>query len=82
VVTRQASVGLGSGDGTVRIWDSASGTEVIVVGVHLTGVESVAWSPDGTRVDSASMDGTCRIWDATVSIEDLVATAHRRVHEG
>jgi WD40 repeat protein len=68
-----------SSDRTVRIWDGESGAEIIVVGAHTGGVESVSWSPDGQRVASASQDGTSRVWDATVSIEDLVANAHRRV---
>jgi WD40 repeat protein len=69
----------GSTDRTVRIWDTESGAEIIVVGAHAGAVESVSWSPDGERVASASQDGTSRIWDATISIEDLVANAHGRV---
>jgi WD40 repeat protein len=69
----------GSEDRTVRIWDTESGVEIIVVGAHGKGIEGVSWSPDGRRIASASQDGTARIWDATISIENLVANAHRRV---
>ncbi len=65
-----------SGSGTAE-----SGAEIIVVGAHTEGVESVSWSSDGQRIASASQDGTSRIWDATISIEDLVANAHRRVSQ-
>ncbi|KAF5351488.1 hypothetical protein D9757_013236 [Collybiopsis confluens] len=56
----------GSGDQTIRIWDATTGTQI---GESLEGhdawVQSVAFSPDGTRIVSGSDDQTIRIWDAT-----------------
>jgi WD40 repeat protein len=31
---------------------------------HLGAVYAIAWSPDGSRIATASSDGTARIWDA------------------
>lgn len=31
---------------------------------HTGPVYTVAWSPDGTRIASASQDGTFQVWDA------------------
>ncbi|MBI3242691.1 MAG: protein kinase [Chloroflexi bacterium] len=36
---------------------------------HSSGVSDVAFSPDGTRLATASLDGTAKIWDATTGQE-------------
>ena len=41
---------------------------------HSNKVTSVAWSPDGTHILTASMDGTARIWDATTGENTLTLT--------
>lgn len=40
----------GSEDGTVRVWDARSGSELFVLKRHFGGVSSVSWSPDGRQV--------------------------------
>ncbi|MBC8099850.1 MAG: hypothetical protein H7Y11_10440, partial [Armatimonadetes bacterium] len=49
----------GSIDGTVRIWDAASGNQLQVI---TTGVTStVAWSPDGTKLAYNTASGAITI---------------------
>lgn len=48
-------------DGTVRLWDLASGESRILRG-HTDPVSAVAFSADGKQIVSASADGTMRVW--------------------
>ncbi|KAK6351685.1 hypothetical protein TWF718_004835 [Orbilia javanica] len=52
-------------DGTVRVWDAASGAPLLVLKGHTSYVSAVAFSADNTMLVSASCDCTIRIWDPT-----------------
>ena len=54
----------GSADRTARVWDAASGAELLTVR-HTNLVKSVAFSPDGTRLATGSCDKTVRTTPAT-----------------
>jgi WD40 repeat protein len=54
-----------SKDETVRIWDSKTGKELLVIEGHKGEVFGCAFSPDGTKIVSCSfVDNTVRVWDA------------------
>ncbi|KAF8058632.1 WD40-repeat-containing domain protein [Lyophyllum atratum] len=55
----------GSGDETVRVWDSARYKHVATLAGHSSYVTSVAMSFDGSRIVSGSGDQTVRLWDAS-----------------
>src|SRR5215472_16996191 len=63
-------------DGTARVWDAATGLELMVLRGHDNFVASAAFSRDGSRIVSASSDGTARIWDAATGKEIAVLRGH------
>ena len=53
----------GDGDPTVRLWDVATGKELLCLQGHQLGVYGVAFLPGGKKAVSGSHDGTIRLWD-------------------
>lgn len=47
-----------------------------ILSAHSAFVTDVAWSPDGTRIATASRDGTVKIWNASSWTEMLTINAH------
>ena len=49
----------------MKVWDAQSGQELLTLDGHISGVNGVAFSPDGHRLASGAADGTVKIGDAT-----------------
>jgi Tol biopolymer transport system component len=65
-----------SDDKTARIWDAATGRQVVSLTGHGDRVWFAAFSPDDSRVVTASYDKSVRIWDAVRGLQLAVLLGH------
>jgi WD40 repeat protein len=64
-------------DGTVRVWDAATGREMLTLRVPVIGgFYGVAFSPDGAQLAAAGQDGVVRVWDAVTGRITLNLKGH------
>jgi len=56
-------VASGSGDKTIKIWNTNTGQCVSTLTGHSSAVRAVSWSPDGSMLASGSDDYTIKLWD-------------------
>ena len=59
-----------------RLWNAASGQQIAVLKGHTGIVLNAAFSPNGTRIVTASEDNTARLWNAFDGKEIAVLEGH------
>jgi WD40 repeat protein len=59
----------GSGDMTIRKWQSIDGKELVVLRGHTSYIRSICLSPDERHLVSASQDCSVRIWDLKTNVQ-------------
>lgn len=69
-------VATASVDKTARVWDVATGRELVRLTGHTEEVNAAVFSPDGTRIATASDDHTAKLWDAATGREILTLRGH------
>ena len=72
------SLATGSSDGTVKLWDLATGRVIRTIGGPTAGVLSVAFSPDGRMLAT----GTGGAWDTAIKIWDVESGRELRTFAG
>ncbi len=65
-----------SADGTARVWDAQTGSEVRILAGHQDEVNAVAFSPAGNHIATASADGIVRLWNVANESEAIVLAGH------
>jgi WD40 repeat protein/energy-coupling factor transporter ATP-binding protein EcfA2 len=68
-----------SGSQVVEVWDAVSGNRLVALPGHTATVTDVAFSPDGSRLATATEDGTVRVWDPDGGDELVVLPGHDAV---
>jgi WD40 repeat protein len=58
-------------DGTGRIWDAATGEELVSLTGQAHEVWKIQWSRSGERIFTYGRDPTIRVWDAVTGAELL-----------
>src|SRR5262249_31455479 len=62
-------------DGTVAIWDPATGTHIRTLG-NISPVKRIRWSPDGRRVAALATAGNVSVWDVRGSMVREIPKGH------
>src|SRR5262249_27429211 len=66
-----------SADKTVKLWDAATGTELLTLRIHVAKVTGVAFSPDGKLLATCGEDKRIIIYDGTPKAADQPGAARR-----
>jgi WD40 repeat protein/serine/threonine protein kinase len=71
-------------DRTIRIWDATplrgnEEREVLTFQEHNDEIRSVAFSPDGQRIASASQDGPVKVWDSATGKMNFTFSDYTRI---
>jgi len=66
----------GSNDQTAKVWDAASGRELLTLTGHTDIIRSVAFSLDGQRIVTCSGDRTAKVWETASGRQLLTLTGH------
>ena len=71
-------ISAGRYDNTIKVFDVATGTDLMTLCGHNGRVWSVAFSPDGKQIVSGSFDRTVRVWDAVTGDELMILRGHEK----
>lgn len=63
-------------DGTLKVWETKTGSERLTLNGHTDAVNACVFSPDGSFIVSASNDRTLKVWDAKSGAELRTLAGH------
>ena len=68
----------GSKDKTVRLWDTFTNDELVILRKHTGQTNALAFSPDGKMLASGSTDKTVQLWDTVTGAHLATLTEHTK----
>ena len=66
---------------TVKVWDAATGQELLTLNGHRESVNSLAFSPDGMWLATAGSDETVKVWNAATGQELFTLQGQDRLYQ-
>ena len=60
----------------IKLWDATTHTNIATLEGHERGINSLAFSPDGTILASGASDGTVKLWDVTTHTNIATLEGH------
>jgi len=63
-------------DRIARVWDTVSGRQIAILHGHEGPLSHTAFSPDGTRILTASFDSTARVWNSVNGVQIAALVGH------
>jgi WD40 repeat protein/serine/threonine protein kinase len=70
----------GGDDGNARVFDVATGRQLVALSGNTDKIFDIAFSPDGTKLATAGYDGTLRVY--VLPVDELVEIARSRLTRG
>ncbi len=64
------------------LWDASTGRQLQLLAGHTGAVQTLAFSPDETRLATASEDHTAKVWDLRTGRELLTLSGHTDIVDG
>ncbi|HUE75052.1 MAG TPA: serine/threonine-protein kinase [Pirellulaceae bacterium] len=72
----QTKVVSGDFDNSAKVWDAATGRELVTLKGHTNVISGVDFDPTGKRVVTASYDDTLRVWDSSTGTVLVTLKGH------
>ena len=72
------SLGVGSDNNSIKLWDAATGEEITTLMGHTYPVDSVSFSSNGTSIASGSWDNSIKLWDTSTGKEITTLKGHAK----
>lgn len=62
------SLAVAGEDGSLRLWDTTTGSKLREFEPHKSAIKQIAFSPDGSRLVAGTSDGSLRWWDTATGL--------------